>query len=314
MNYKTITLLGLLLTSLSVNAQAACTVAQKNEYLALNASFVFQQDSLKQTLLSNYCYDFDSFYKNNKVSPSIFFIRNENDLNIFRSARIPIDTYRAGRYQLDVLSYLLLQLNMKLNFTTQDKIDLLSIEKKYTTNLENSTFNIKPFIYTDYIQLLNSIASDYSKSYYLPLNTQNNTAISFSIIANEASILDKLVKANSNRQAVLYKKNSEGIAPYHLAFADKKPILGNKKNLSDVNNILINNLENVKINYLKIENVTFFEFVELFKENNIDFYEKLQNKYKFTISQERLAKLKELKPSLSKRINYVDNILAYEHN
>lgn len=295
-------------------AQAACINAQKNEYVALNVSFLFQQEQLKNVLHSKYCYDFENFSKMNNIAPSIYFVRNINDLNVFIDTRIPIDTYKTGKYQLDPLSYFLLQLNTKISLTEKDKNDLFNLEKQYYPNISRNSLNIQPLNYDNYSKLLKSMAQEYSKSYHLPLNNQNNTPLSFAVVANEPQVLKLLLDTNANRKAALYRKNNQGISAFHLAFANKKPILGNKNSVTQLNDILLNNLENLKLNYLKVENVSFLEFVELFKEQNMDFYQKLHKKFTYTISPERLKNLQATKSNLQQRINFSNDIIAYELN
>lgn len=314
MKSKIASLIAFCLFNTFTQAQAACITAQKNEYVALNVSFLFQQEQLRNILLSKYCYDFHNFSKVNNIAPSLYFVRNTKDLDIFTGTRVPIDSYKTGKYQLDVLSYFLLQLNTKINLTDKDKNDLFILEKQYYPNVSRNSLNIQPLSYDNYSTLLKNMAQEYKTSYYLPLNNQNNTPLSFAVVSNEPQVLKILLDANSNRKAALYRKNNQGITAFHLAFAEKKPILGNKNNINEVNDILLDNLENLKLNYLKVENVSFLEFVELFKEHNMDFYQKLHKKFTYTITPERLKALQPIKANLQQRINFSKDIIAYEQN
>lgn len=296
-------------------ALSACIPAQKNEYISLNSAIALQQSELKKTLLSKYCFKLD-YYVDNKIVPSVFFAHNANDIKLFTDQRIDLSSYKSGRYQLDLLSHVLLRLNLDLHIPNDEKNMLYNLGKQYLPNLSKESFNNKAISYSEYSDLLSAIVTNYNTSYHLPLNIQNNSPLAYAIIANEPKVLNDLVNTNTNRKTFLYRKNKAGIAPIHLAFANKRPFMKNnqQENTNLVNSILVNNLSQDKINYLNLENISFFELAEIFKNENIDFYNKLQNKFHFSVNISKYQKDHLFKNKLQERLNFVNANLDYEKN
>jgi hypothetical protein len=294
---KKITLIAmsLLLSNFSW-AQNSCVPAQKNEYTALTAAIAFNQEDLKQILLSKYCFDFTNYYKTSKMAPGIFFAHTTNDLKTF-----------TGRLKMDLLSIFLLNLNSQVKLNSQDKAEIYNIEKKYIPNISQKIINDTKTSQINNKPLLDFVVQDYNKNYSLPVNPQHNTPLTFAVIANEPEVLNNLMNSSS-KTLYLYKKNDNGVTPIHLAFSVKKPLdkTNYNKNLIAVNTLLLDNIDLSKIKYLNMDDISFFEIVEALKDNNPDLYQKLKNKFHFNVDQHKITS--QLKTTLSKKLNIVDTI------
>lgn len=306
-------ILPFLFVTVNASAQNSCIPAQKDEFFALKVAVAVNQDNVKSALLSKYCFNFNEYYSRNQELPAIFLSRTPSDIELFRKAGVSLDSYKAGKHQLDLMSYLLLKSNFSFKVSETEKSTIIAVQKKYVPNISKESLQMKPISVAEHEVLLDHVSTAYQKLYSLPLSSQHNTALHFAVIANEPTVLKNLLTDNS-RKLYLYRKNKAGIAPLHLVFATKKPV--NKedyqKKLEELNTLLINNIDSSKINYLKLESLSYFELAELFKDNNPDFYKKLKQKFNFPNSNIKVGT--EAKNAILKQLNFVDTIISVERD
>lgn len=188
-----------------------------------------------------------------------------------------------GNGNVDWLSALLLK-----EITTQKNPKKIIEEEKEIQSFlgknipaNNFNYQFKPTI-TDANKLLNYVGKKYKEEYtFLPDNYGYN-ALVYILAANRADLINYVYKDYDSKKIFITPTKSK-FAPIHFLFS---PLLKGKntsqlsdKILRDIPVSYFINTPQLKIMDSRIYD--FFQFAELMKDNNPDFYRKLKAKYKF---------------------------------
>ena len=313
--------LSLLILSLAavLNASAACIPAAEEQYMAVDVAIITGNISLRNSLTEKYCFNHPKFYKEvskvqGKLFQGVFKSRYVDDLKIFYPTGTPISVFSEGNYARDLLSFAVSAYHMPRINEAEAKI-----VEKYLPKGEKLNLNPKPLTTKEHDELMSYIVKAYNREGYTFTNkSDGNNMFHYVILANNPKVLYELTNNVIYRNLYLYKKNFSGVTPIHLAFSKKRPYneATQKEDTPALNSVLINLLtkERVKfVSYVEIGTplLNFFEFAEIMKDENPDFYKKLKEKFNFNvnISNEKIA---QLKPILAKSLILQNVIDSYK--
>lgn len=301
----------------ALNASATCVTATEEEYKALDISVITDNTNLRNSLTEKYCFNPPQFYKEvskpqGKLFQGVFKSRYIDDLKIFYPKETPISTFGEGNYARDLLSFAVSAYHLpRINESEAKGVE------KYLPKGEKINLNPKPLTIKEHDELMAYIVKAYNtEGYTFTSKFDGNNMFHYVILANNHKVFYELTNSISYRNLYLYKNNHLGVTPMHLAFSKKMPYEGSveKEDTAALNTLLINLLskERVKfITYVEIGTplLNFFEFAEIMKDENPDFYKKLKEKFNFNvnISNEKITKLK---PILTKSLilqNVIDS-------
>lgn len=157
--------------------------------------------------------------------------------------------------------------------------------KKYGVSKEDVEKNDKPVLDDNTREkLLKYVAEQTVKKALITKDSLDFNAYSYAVYLSEPSVLEILLK-NAVSKRDLTVKNVHEIAPVHLAFAPKV-FVGtdekiNEEKLKKTNDLIVEHLDKKYVPLLSIRAMPFWTYVELYKNNNLDLYNKLKAKHNF---------------------------------
>lgn len=179
------------------------------------------------------------------------------------------DIYKMKNYQQQDILSMFLTKKLILN-------DLDSVGKtmKEELSIKDSQVRKKVIDRQKEEELLVYLANYYVKNRIKSKDVNNRDAFSYAVYMLEPKVLEVL---KENYRLEILMKGKDVMSPFHVAFV-KKPKLANHENLTKVNDILTQFFEPKFAPLLKIQNLSFVDYMELMKDNNHDLYTKLMNK------------------------------------
>ena len=304
---------------LSQQSFAACTTAPSpNDYLALDAATALDQPNLVDKLFSTYCYDANriDYTALGKEAP-IFFTTSPAMLSYYIRKSRDITDFKTQHTQLDILSKLLVQpYTTYQEATPSEKRDIINFLKKYSPDANLTWFNSdfqtienpkdrykKPSVLANNQAMIKVLLPIYVKKLTFPQDFKGNDALTYAVLTNNYEVVQTL----SNDNTIFYRRNKDGFSLFHLAFAKHKfagdPKVG-EENLKRINDIIVKNYKSNYAQYLNIQNVPFYNFIEIMKDNNPDLYIKLKNKVKFDNNENFVSKNASNKEYYDKAMDY----------
>jgi len=157
--------------------------------------------------------------------------------------------------------------------------------KKYGVSKEELPKVDKPIIdEATREKFLKYIAEQTVKKTLITKDTIDFNAYSYAIYLSEPTVLEVLLKSAISKRDMTVK-NVHEIAPVHLAFAPKV-FVGtddkiNEEKLKKTNDLIVEHLDKKYVALLSIRTMPFWTYVELYKNNNLDLYNKLKAKHNF---------------------------------
>ncbi len=157
--------------------------------------------------------------------------------------------------------------------------------KKYGVSKEELPKVDKPIIdEATREKFLKYIAEQTVKKTLITKDTIDFNAYSYAIYLSEPTVLEVLLKSAISKRDMTVK-NVHEIAPVHLAFAPKV-FVGtddkiNEEKLKKTNDLIVEYLDKKYVALLSIRTMPFWTYVELYKNNNLDLYNKLKAKHNF---------------------------------
>lgn len=264
---------------------AMCRQPQQMDYQALMLATSVNKIETVKNLLGTYCYNFD-FYKQNNLVPPFFLAHNVEMVKLFQSYHIDIIGYQDKLTDLDYLSSLLIEPINTTTPTSKEQDEFFSLLQKYDPTVTRKMLvNSQNITLEERKALLGYVAGLYKEGYVQKKDIFNNTALSYVILTGEDSLVNSTM--GSTTTLPLFRKNKEGFAPIHLLFNAHYLGSTNEKvkleHIEKLNDEIIQILDNSKVNLLNFRDMSFFEFAEMMKDGNPDFYNKLKAKFKFTV-------------------------------
>lgn len=157
--------------------------------------------------------------------------------------------------------------------------------KKYGMSKEDLLKNDKPIL--DEVvreKFLKYIAEQTVKKTLITKDTIDFNAYAYAIYLSEPTVLEVLLK-NAISKRDMTVKNVHEIAPIHFAFAPKVFVGSdekiNEEKLKKTNDLIVEHLDKKYISLLSIRTIPFWTYAELYKNNNLDLYNKLKAKHNF---------------------------------
>ncbi len=125
-------------------------------------------------------------------------------------------------------------------------------------------------------------------------------AYAYAIYLSEPTVLEVLLKNTISKRDITVK-NVHEVAPIHLAFAPKVFVGSddkiNEEKLKKTNDLIVEHLDKKYVPLLSIRTIPFWTYVELYKNNNLDLYNKLKEKHNFKPINIELFKKDSIKAS-----------------
>lgn len=286
---KKLLMFGLMLVSLNSFGQSLnkniCSKNYEDNSKLLVGSLRYNNPEFTKSLFENKC------IKELKINDVWLF----EELNTVESLKLILEHNRSLtlndiklEFNRDLLSNLLLreiikEKRKKINEQEEPEIRKL-IEKVDVNNKLNYNWRPSDKDYKDYNDLLNFVAKSYYDRTNINKDIEGNIALTYAILANKPELL-KYTYTVYNGKKTWNIKNNFGLFPLHYMFSPK--LKG--KNIEKLNDLVINEVPfsyilNMKLSFGYNKNYDYFQFSELLKENNPDFYKKLKMKYNFEIN------------------------------
>lgn len=210
-----------------------------------------------------------------------------------------LDTLKIVEKQVNILKpgyekqpFLLLLINSKFQLLSQEDItNIINLQKKLNndnTNYLGNKISINEQSFNkNKEELINYLNKKYNNEKVY--DSYGNSELIYSLISNNNDLFNYYVHREINKFKITTfdKKNTFGLTLYHMAFS---PSLKGQKTEA-VNEVLINLLHEEKLQNLSFNNLSFFEFAYLLKDNNPDFYKKILKKYK--LNEKIISQIKE---------------------
>lgn len=276
-------------------AHSACTpVSNKDDY-KLFAGAVWADDvpTVKKLLEKN-CYDLATFAKHDIKQHGVFYAKSLDMLKILNKNFDISQTF--GPIKYDLLSFYTIQPNMFYSANTEnfkeDATYIRGVYKQYNLNIPTtltdesiiSLNNEKAFKNRDeMLDFLFERALNKSELKNLKFDTEGFTVVHYLTAIGDFKHLEIILKNNSkivNQKNIFKKSNNVNLTPLHLLYS--LPIIYQEKEKQEalvvkINDLYLKEIKNSK-NLLKetyYNNNNFFQFSEIMKEKNKDFYDKL---------------------------------------
>lgn len=173
--------------------------------------------------------------------------------------------------------------------------------KKYGVSKEDVEKNDKPILDEESREkFLKYVADKTIKKSLITKDGIDFNAYAYAIYLSEPTVLEILLK-NSISKRDLTVKNIHEVAPVHLAFAPKVFTGTNEKvneeKLKKTNDLIVEYLDKKYVPLLSIRTIPFWTYVELYKNNNLDLYNKLKEKHNFKAINLEFFKKDSIKPA-----------------
>lgn len=272
---------------------SSCKPATLNEYNVLVLATALNRADLMQKLTSKYCYDLGNFNFNRIDKPHpIFFSPNATFLTYYLQTSRNFIDLKEPESGLDILSYLLVIPYSSHNVTDNNKKNEIMKEVfPYDNHINVSWFSdlyqtldnrkgkyTNLAVWNNYQNMIDVLAGYYQNLLTLPQDSKGNSPLNYAILTNQFVVVNEILKGPYYN---FYKKNADGFTPFHLAFAEKfyfgQDVI-KEQDIILINNLLIEQFKPERTAFLDIQDVTFNEFMELMKENNMDLYDKIIKK------------------------------------
>ncbi len=173
--------------------------------------------------------------------------------------------------------------------------------KKYGITKEEVEKNDKPILDEAVREkFLKYVAEQTIKKSLITKDTIDFNAYSYAVYLSEPTVLEVLLK-NAVSKRDLTVKNVHEVAPIHLAFAPKVFVGSdakiNEEKLKKTNDLIVEHLDKKYVPLLSIRTMPFWTYVELYKNNNLDLYNKLKAKHNFKPTNMEFFKKDSIKAS-----------------
>lgn len=311
-------LLLILSLTAALNVSAKCIPAVEEQYTVLSLAVITGNVALRNSLVEKYCLNFPQFYKESSKSRGSLVqavkARSIEDLKVYYLLDTSISLFSEGSYEKDLLSYAVSPYHQV--FINEEEIKL---GEKYLAKGEKINAKPKKLTKKEHDELMSYIVKAYNKEGYTFTDTSDRSnMLHYVIYANNPKVLNNLMSDNSYRSLYLYKKNITGLTPIHFAFAKKNPYHEEAQEIDtpEMNDFLIRMIPKERVQLLtynagkNFPALTFFEFAELMKDENPDFYKKLKNKFNFSVNISE-EKKKQLQPILAKSLVLQNLLFSY---
>lgn len=300
-----IVLLNLLIIKSSFASNMNCITTKQSDYDKISLLTLIENNKQLDNILSSYCIDYETIFNKINLPMTLdnFKVFEKNNANIFNIK----DKVTSN----NLLSKFLIAYNFDSKYFIEDSILKFNEEQKknlyyfYKSYFPEDKRNMKELEF--YIKnkkqekedIINYIASKISIKNLLMRDNIGNTSLSYVIITNNFKILDKTFVSKIYENTILTQKNLEGYNSLHFMFS---PNLKNK-NTIELNKKIIDVLTEKNIKMSDFPSLTYFEYAEIMKENNIDFYNKIKEKFKFTINNSN-KNAEKIKTIINDKLDY----------
>jgi hypothetical protein len=303
----------------ALNVSAKCIPAVEEQYAVLDMAVITGNVKLRNSLTEKYCFNSPQFYKEvskpqHKLFQGVFKSRSVEDLKIYFPEGSSISVFGEGNYARDLLSFA-----VSAYHSPRMNEKEVRLADKYLAPGEKINVTPEKLTTKEHDELMSYIVKAYNKEGYTFTNTSDrNNMFHYVIVANNPKVLNELTDNNSYRNLYLYKKSLSGLTPLHFAFAKKMPYdeATQKTDTPLMNNLLLNFVTKERVQLLTYLGtggpaLSYFEFAEIMKDENPDFYKKLQAKFNFKVNMSE-ERQKALKPILTKALVLQNVIESYK--
>ncbi len=248
-------------------AQNVCNL-KVGEMHSLIYEIFYDNMAPAETNLKNNCYpEFNKILNQAGQNASFLLIDSLEDLRLLE--KINPNIYNIKNYQQqDILSMFLTK---KLVFTDLDSV---GNKMKKELSIKDDKVRKKVIDRQKEEELLVHLAKYYVQSRIKSKDVNNRDAFSYAVYMLEPKVLEVL-KESYRLEIVM--KGKDVMSPFHIAFV-KKPKIANQENLEKVNDVLVQLFEIKYLPLLKVQTLSFVDYMELMKGNNPDLYDKLMKK------------------------------------
>lgn len=296
----------------------ACAPATKAEYIALSGAIGLNKKDLVLSLLSKYCYDLSQYEKQQMAVP-FFFVPDVQMLQLFVERGIDVSRYVLPKTQMDLLSHLLVRSEVSPPMSANDKQEVINILKKYDSRISLKDFDTplafgrggKDISKQKNNDIIKYVAQLTAKNYSFDVpkdKAWKNTALHYAVMMNNADTLDILLKDKYVKDA-MFKRNSMGLAPIHMAFMDRPNATPEEKRRT--NAILIDLLDKSSVSKLFFKNASFMEFIEVNQNQNPALYEAIKAKVPTKLDKMKVEVARNIVKSAS-FYNYIETLKKWE--
>jgi len=275
-------------------ANTNCIPMKEKDIEALITFIEIANHNLIKSSLDKFCYDQTQINKNDDNQPYMF-SKSLADLKLFQAKNIDIFKYKSLISQ-DILSFYLLAKHTQVTDHESVIDGVKEVNKNFNLNIPYSPQPQKQLSSQDRTEILNYLSDSYLKdqSLLLTSDTFGNSPLHYSVLTLESTIFNKIMTSSNFKNLLV--KNKTGFTPIHFLFLKKSPFndsVDTKKSLMNINRFIMDNFKSyqtisLKIkkneNFLLLTELTFFDFIELMKENNLELYNHFKNKSSFKIS------------------------------
>lgn len=278
---------GAIVAALSMSSWAQnCTSVQPEQLQALLVLVTTNKVQTVNSLLNKYCYD-PEIYKKNDMLPPFYFANSVDMLKLFENRKIDIMDYQEKSTGLDLFSYFLIEPFDPKVISDEEKQKFTQLGKKYDSSVTKEQLNegLK-LTHDERDNLLFEVGQIYKNGYVQRKDIYGNTALSYVIMTGESSLMGDALGSYSTG-APLFRKNKEGLAPVHLVFGMNyiyaKDEAQKKKMMEATNDAVLKLLDSGRVGLAGYKDMSFFDFAEMMKDENPDFYNKLKDKFHFVL-------------------------------
>lgn len=269
-------------TFFPVLAFSQCITPTQKDFVKLSLSIVYQNNTSLYEILNKKCIDFTYTQNWSDIGWVDSPLMSSNNFNQFKQI------LETTKYSNDKLNTQYSQIFTKQNLLVSRMI-LGSLSNKKLASIKKDIESFQkdfPEVkgsYTDFNaeenkKIIIYLANIYSQSFTTFFDKFNNSPLSYAILTNNSEIFNKTFSQVDGTNA-LFRINKNGITPMHLLFSSDLK----NKDVSKLNDIVLSKINLQNLLYLNFKNVDYFQYIEIFKNNNPDLYKKLKQKLKFSV-------------------------------
>lgn len=260
----------------------ACTQPNETTYSELALAILYKDNPAMNNITNNYCI---SYLKTSELPDSVLMI--SNDFNQFKTL-----WYKALRqnYPHVTINDLnediatgynenLLVSRMLLPYRTEQMKQTLKNDIHYLNNdLLKGKYNSEYTLFDEKEnnKIIAFLSKQYDESYTSFVDGMGNTPTAYAILTNNPIVLKDRF-SHIDGSSILYRGNRNRVTPLHLLFSPEVK----SKDMTVINDLIMQNIENYKIKGVMYHGVNYLQFATIMKENNMDLYNKLINKFKY---------------------------------
>lgn len=236
---------------------------------------------LKQ-FLKHYCFTPNVYNTTSNTTDSPFFYaRDLETIKYLMGTHVRPNFKTRNHTNLDILSFFLLMpfIDYSPSQIADIKKHLLTMKNKYNIP-DFSSKTIEKITPEERSKIINFLISTYEKRDFYSKDKFSNGLTSYALISLEPQIFAQSFTIAPNLG--LLQKNQDSLSVLHIAFLKKYSELSpeqQKINLSQINKIIADNVIERNLNVLMYEDLTFLDYMEIMKSNNMELYQILRPRF-----------------------------------